>query len=174
LQLLLPELAGPAFRCLLTTTAKKVQAMPTHVEDLIAHPHRYFGRPGDVLADSSLTADDKLKVLESWKQDAARLAESTAENMTGGEESDLRDVSKALLELKAVEPTLAIKPKGRPRSGKGGASIAGGLLIGAVLGAGAGLVAIAITGPSLVIVAQTTVVGLILGGVVGGVRGTAV
>lgn len=148
--------------------------MSTHVEDLIAHPQRYFDRPDDVLADSRLTANDKLKVLESWKLDAARLAESTAENMTGGEETDLRDVSKALLELKAIEPTLAIKGTGEPRSRKGVASLAGGMVIGAVLGAGAGLVAIAITGPSLAIVAQTTVVGLILGGVVGGVRGAAI
>ena len=43
-----------------------------------------------------------------------------------------------------------------------------------LLGAGAGLVAVAITGPSLAIVAQTTVVGLILGGIVGTVRRAAV
>jgi hypothetical protein len=161
---------------LLTTIAKKVQAMSAHVDDLIAHPQRHFGRPSEVLTDSRLTAEEKLKVLESWKHDAARLAESTAENMSGGEESDLRDVSKAMLELKAVEPAVMTKPtpKRTRRWGTGGSSMTGSLAIGAMLGAGAGLVAVAITGPSLAIVAQTTVVGLILGGIVGTVRRAAV
>jgi len=159
---------------LLTTIAKKVQAMSTHVDELIAHPQRHFGRPSEVLTDSRLTADEKLKVLESWTHDAARLAESTAENMSGGEESDLRDVSKALLELKAGEPAVVTKPKRTRRWGTGGSSMTGSLAIGAMLGAGAGLVAVAITGPSLAIVAQTTVVGLILGGIVGTVRRAAV
>ena len=94
--------------------------------------------------------------------------------MSGGEESDLRDVSKALLELKAVEPAVVTKPKRTRRWGTGGSSMTGSLAIGAMLGAGAGLVAVAITGPSLAIVAQTTVVGLILGGIVGTVRRAAV
>lgn len=148
--------------------------MSTRVDDLIAHPHRHFASPADVLTDSRLTPDQKLKVLESWKQDAARLAESTAENMTGGEEGDLRDVSKALLELKAVEPAVVTKPKRTHRWERGGFSMTASLAIGAMLGAGAGLIAIALTGPSLTIVAQTTVVGLIVGGIVGTVRRAAV
>lgn len=136
--------------------------MTTHVDEMISHPDRHFDSPRDVLSDSRLTIGEKRKVLESWKLDATRMAESTAENMTGGEESDLREVSKVLLELKSVEiPVVAA-----PRRGNIGMSLA----IGALIGAGAGLVAIAITGPSLAIVAQTTVVGLIVGGVVGAVR----
>lgn len=136
--------------------------MSVHVEDLIAHPTRYFGAPREVLNDDRLTPGEKRKVLESWKLDASRLAESTAENMTGGEESDLREVSKVLLELKAVEiPAVAVRKR---------SNIGVNLAVGALIGAGAGLVAIAITGPSLAIVAQTTVVGLIVGGVVGAVR----
>lgn len=136
--------------------------MSPHVEDLIGHPKRYFDEPRKVLLDGRLTDVEKRKILESWKLDAIRLSDSTDENMTGGEESDLREVSKVLLELKSVQVIEVTKPK-RSR-------IPGGLLIGAVLGAGAGLVAMAITGPSLAIVAQTAVVGLIVGGVIGAVR----
>ena len=136
--------------------------MSPHVEDLIAHPKRFFDKPQEVLLDSRLTTIEKRNILESWKHDASRLAESTAENMSGGEESDLREVSKVLLELKSQPmPVVAIRKDSTVPAGMG---------LGALLGAGAGLVAIAATGPSLVIVLQATVVGLIVGGVVAGVR----
>lgn len=140
--------------------------MSLQVEDLISHPTRYFSDPRDVLLDQKLTYSDKRKILESWKLDAARLAESTAENMSGGEESDLREVSKVLLELKQIEvPVVAVQRR---------TSLPAGLGLGALLGAGAGLVAVAVTGPSLVLVAQTTIVGLIIGGVAAAVRDAAV
>jgi hypothetical protein len=140
--------------------------MSPQVEDLISHPTRYFSDPREVLNNQKLTHSDKRKILESWKLDASRLAESTAENMSGGEESDLREVSKVLLELKAVQvPVVAVPDR---------SSLSAGLTIGALLGAGAGLVAVAATGPSLVLVVQTTLVGLIIGGVVSAVRDTAV
>lgn len=140
--------------------------MSPQIEDLIAHPPRHFSDPREVLQDHKLTHSDKRKILESWKLDASRLAESTSENMTGGEEGDLREVSKALLELKKVEaPVAAVR-----RS----TTLPSGLVIGALLGAATGLVAFALTGPSLVLVAQTTVVGLIIGGVTAAVKDTAV
>jgi len=136
--------------------------MSPHVEDLIAHPKRFFGAPNEVLLDSRLTQDEKRNILESWKHDALRLAESTSENMSGGEESDLREVAKVLLQLKA-EPMPVVTKRAK-------SNVPAGLGIGAIVGAGAGLVAIAAAGPSLILVLQTTVVGLIVGGVVGGVR----
>ena len=140
--------------------------MSPQVEDLISHPTRYFSNPREVLLDQNLTHSDKRKILESWKLDASRLSESTAENMTGGEQEDLRDVSKVLLELKQVEmPVVAVRQS---------SSVPAGMALGALLGAGAGLVAVAAAGPSLVLVAQTTVAGLILGGVVAAVRDAAV
>src|SRR5215475_13024454 len=69
------------------------------IEDMVAYPHRHFNNPVEVLQDNDLTNDEKRRILESWKLDAQRLAESTAENMTGGEESDLREVSKTLVQL---------------------------------------------------------------------------
>jgi hypothetical protein len=140
--------------------------MSPQIEDLISHPTRYFSDPREVLADQKLTHSDKRKILESWKLDASRMAESTAENMSGGEEEDLREVSKVLLQLKQMEvPVVAVRR---------GTSLPIGLGLGALLGAGAGLVAVALTGPSLVLVAQTTVVGLIIGGVSAAVKDAAV
>jgi hypothetical protein len=69
------------------------------VDELVLDPKKWFGTPDDVLHDNKLSAEDKKRILESWKLDESRLAESTDENMTGGEESHLRDVARALLEL---------------------------------------------------------------------------
>ena len=133
--------------------------MNTHVEDLITHPHRHFSRPDDVLSEPTLTIEEKRRILESWKFDAQRLAESTAENMTGGEETNLREVSKVLIQLKLMETA----PEARqPKPGTG---VGMGMAVGALVGAGAGLVISAVTIPSIAIVAQASVVGLILGGV---------
>lgn len=140
--------------------------MNTHVEDLIAYPHRHFKHPHDVLDEPTLSIDEKRRILESWKLDAQRLAESTAENMTGGEETDLRDVSKTLVELNQMEEApQAIQPRKHAAPGVGT-----GMGIGALVGAGAGLVIIAATGPSLAVLAQATVVGIILGGVAAALR----
>ena len=132
--------------------------MNTHVEDLIASPNRHFGHPIDVLNEPSLSTDDKRRILESWKLDAQRLAESTAENMSGGEETDLRDVSKVLVKLKSMEDM----PVAHQR--KTSTGVGAGMAAGALLGAGAGLVISAVTVPSILLVAQASIVGLIIGG----------
>lgn len=138
--------------------------MAHHVEDLIAYPQRYFQRPGEVLTEPKLTNDQRRRILESWKLDAQRLAESTAENMSGGEETDLREVSKVLVQLKTMESMPVAHQPGAS------SSVGVGMAAGALLGAGAGLVITAVTVPSLVLVAQASVVGLIIGGVSGAVR----
>jgi hypothetical protein len=133
--------------------------MNTHVDELIAYPQRYFSTPDEVLIEPTLTVDQKRRILESWKLDAQRLAESTAENMSGGEETDLREVSKVLIQLKTMEdPPVAHQSK---ESSGIGIGMAGGALV----GAGAGLVISAVTVPSIVLVVQASVVGLILGGI---------
>ncbi len=138
--------------------------MNTHVEDLISHPQRHFGRPEDVLNEPTLSVDEKRRILESWKLDAQRLAESTAENMSGGEETDLRDVSKVLVQLKSMEEMPVA------RQPKQGSDVGVGMATGALVGAGAGLVISAVTVPSIMLVAQVALVGLIVGGVTGAVR----
>jgi len=144
--------------------------MNTHVEDLVANPHRHFSHPVDVLKEPTLSTDEKRRILESWKLDAQRLAESTAENMSGGEESDLRDVSKVLVQLKEMEKApVASQPE--PRSNASNTRGVGtGLALGALVGAGAGLLIATATGPSLAVIAQAAVVGLIIGGVAAALR----
>jgi hypothetical protein len=136
--------------------------MNTHVEDLIANPQQHFDHPVEVLDQPGLSNDEKRRILESWKLDAQRLAESTAENMSGGEETDLRDVSKVLVQLKTIEkeqPPVATQPD---RSMRG---VGTGLALGGLVGAGAGLLINTFTVASLAVVAQATIVGVILGGV---------
>lgn len=135
--------------------------MNTHVEDLIANPNRHFDHPVDVLNEDTLSNDEKRRILESWKLDAQRLAESTAENMSGGEESDLRDVSKVLVQLKDMDAnTVARQPDRTSTRGVGA-----GMALGGLLGAGAGLLINTFTVASLAVVAQAAVVGVIIGGV---------
>jgi hypothetical protein len=138
--------------------------MNTQIDEMVGHPTRHFDEPSEVLTHPKLSFADKRRILESWKLDAQRLADSTDENMTGGEESDLRDVSRALVELKRTAPPLAIQPeRGQP--------VGSGMTIGALLGAGAGLIVAAATATaSVALIAQTTVAGLIVGGVAGALR----
>lgn len=140
--------------------------MQTDIDELVANPHRHFGHPSEVLSEPTLTNDEKRRILESWKLDARRLAESTAENMAGGEETDLRDVSKVLVELNAMgEAPVVTQPARGAMSGVGTAMILGG-----VIGAGAGLLIIAMTAPSLAVIAQAAVAGVIIGGATAAVR----
>lgn len=138
--------------------------MNINVEEMIAYPQRHFDRPDEVLVEPKLTVDEKRRILESWKLDAQRLAESTAENMSGGEETDLREVSKVLVQLKSMEDMPAA------HQSKTSSGVGAGMAGGALLGAGAGLVISAITVPSILLVAQASMIGLIIGGVGSAVR----
>ena len=138
--------------------------MSAYVDELAFAPKRHFNRPEEVLEDEKLNYGEKRRILESWKHDAQRLAESTAENMTGGEKTDLREVSRVLVQLKAMSvPIEAIQENQTTH-------VVSGMVIGGLLGAAVGLVASAATAASLVIVAQTTVAGLIIGGAVNALR----
>jgi hypothetical protein len=144
--------------------------MNTHVEDLIANPHRHFRHPAEVLDEPTLSTDEKRRILESWKLDAQRLAESTAENMSGGEESDLRDVSKVLVQLNEMEKAPIATQPGPHNNTSNTKGVGTGLAIGALVGAGAGLLITTATGPSIAVIAQAAVVGLIIGGVAAALR----
>lgn len=142
--------------------------MQTHLDELIANPQHHFRHPADVLNEQTLSTEEKRQILESWKQDAQRLAESTSENMSGGEESDLRDVSKILIHLNTSAPAAI----GSQPETSGTQGLMTGIVFGGVLGAGAGLIITAMTAPSVTIVAQATLVGVILGGVGAALRNT--
>lgn len=146
--------------------------MNRSIDDLVANPHHHFNDPHEVLRESDLSLEDKRRILESWKFDAQRLAESTAENMTGGEQSDLREISKTLVELKTLEETPVIVTR-RARGG----GIRSALFLGALLGAAAGLVIAAMVGvppagwsASIGLVAFSGLVGALFGGVAAVIR----
>lgn len=140
--------------------------MNTHVDDLVMQPTRHFDEPREVLTRPGLSYTDRVRILESWKLDAKRLAESTSENMNGGEETNLREVSKALIQLKMMEhPPVVNQPNESSRP------VAAGMAIGGLLGAGAGLVAAAATTTfSVALIVQASIIGLIVGGVAGALR----
>lgn len=140
--------------------------MDKHVDQMVMQPTRHFDNPDEVLSHPGLKYKDRLRILESWKLDAQRLAESTAENMSGGEQGDLSGVSRALLQLKSIEMLPRAKQHGGARR-----PVAAGMAIGGLLGAGAGLVAAAATTTvSLSLIMQTSIVGVIAGGVAGALR----
>ena len=79
-----------------------MRQMATHqqqVENAIADPTRFYAAPMDVVHDDELDADQKRRILESWKKDAELLSTAQDENMAGGERPQLQDVSLALSEL---------------------------------------------------------------------------
>ena len=80
---------------------RHVNAHEQQVEQAIADPTRYYGHPMDVVNDDGLQADEKRRILESWKKDAELLSTAQDENMAGGERPQLQDVSVALRALES-------------------------------------------------------------------------
>jgi hypothetical protein len=69
------------------------------IETIIKDPGKHFPAPRDVVADRTLSRDEKRRILESWALDAQLLAVAEEENMGGAGRPGLRDVKLALLEL---------------------------------------------------------------------------
>ena len=72
------------------------------IETIIKDPVKHFSSPRDVVADQSLTLDEKRRILESWALDAELLSVAEEENMGGNDRPGLRDVKLALLELEEL------------------------------------------------------------------------
>jgi len=72
--------------------------------ELKHNPSANFKTPIDVVRDLRLSLVEKREILEAWEQEARHMAESTAENMGGGEDGRLRDVTLARLELDKLDP----------------------------------------------------------------------
>ncbi len=53
--------------------------------DVVAmNPAAYYAGPADVLADATITQEQKLRLLEEWEQDLKRQLESDGEGMAQG------------------------------------------------------------------------------------------
>jgi|GEM_PF-2723160 hypothetical protein len=72
-------------------------------------PANEFGRPQEVVENSSIADGDKKKILNQWQIDADALSRASDEGMTGGEPERLDDVQRAQRKL---DKTLS------PKSGK--------------------------------------------------------
>ncbi|MDX2235896.1 MAG: hypothetical protein NW200_15455 [Hyphomonadaceae bacterium] len=68
----------------------------------LSNPSRAYESPAHVLLDADLTHEQKRLVLESWRLDAERMAESANEGMAGGVQSRLREVAMAQQQLAAL------------------------------------------------------------------------
>jgi hypothetical protein len=73
-------------------------------------PHEHFDDPRQVVADPALSKQDKLEALETLEQDARLLATATEEGMTGGEQSNLRDVLSAKKALESATDSTSNPP----------------------------------------------------------------
>lgn len=78
----------------------------TKVCDAISDPTRNYRKPMDVVTDRQLDADEKLRILESWRKDAELLSTAQDENMAGGERPQLQDVALALQELERIRGSI--------------------------------------------------------------------
>jgi len=63
-------------------------------------PKQRFGTPGAVVEAVELSGDEKIAILERWRLDALRLADSEAEGMGGGENAEIDEIERLLLRLK--------------------------------------------------------------------------
>ncbi len=75
------------------------------IKDAINNPSQYFKHPQDVLA-TSLSQEDKIKILQSWEYDLRDLAVAEEENMAKGESSNadlLSTIHKILDDLNALD-----------------------------------------------------------------------
>ena len=74
--------------------------------DAISDPTREYRKPIDVVRDDGLDADEKLRILESWKKDAELMSTAQDENMAGGERPQLQDVMLAIQELERIRGSI--------------------------------------------------------------------
>lgn len=66
-------------------------------------PQKVFDLPMEVVETESMTPKQKLKVLKRWEADAHDLDVATGESMSGGEQSRLGEVRRAIDELCELE-----------------------------------------------------------------------
>jgi hypothetical protein len=72
-------------------------------DKMVAKPATYFEEPRDVVADATLSKDQKVKALDTLEQDARQMSEAASEGMAGGERNKLHEVL-------AAKDTLALQP----------------------------------------------------------------
>jgi hypothetical protein len=76
----------------------------------VHRPHEEFNHPAEVIADPALAKDEKLSALDALEQDAKQLAIASGEGMSGGEETNLRDVlvAREMIDLRPSDAAFAV------------------------------------------------------------------
>ena len=59
-------------------------------------PSSVFSSPDEIASSTVLTKEQKLELLEVWKQNAIQLQRAASEGMDGGEDNRLSQVKKAI------------------------------------------------------------------------------
>ena len=72
-----------------------------NIEQAMLDPTSMFSYPDDICKDSSLTKEQKIKLLRQWEYDARELEVAEEENMAGGPPDLLDQVLTALHQLHA-------------------------------------------------------------------------
>jgi hypothetical protein len=72
-----------------------------NIEKAMLNPLSVFGCPDDVFEESSLSREQKIRILRRWEYDARDLEVAEEENMGGGPPSMLDEVIKVLHRLDA-------------------------------------------------------------------------
>jgi len=93
-----------------------------NIEKALLNPSGSFARPLDVLTDTTLSREEKIRILRRWEYDARELEVAEEENMAGGPPDQLDQVLEALHRLEVsldhehVPPTKQGGPESRPGS----------------------------------------------------------
>ena len=80
----------------------------------IEHPAACYATPEGVLADSDLSADEKVKVLDTWEQDARQQHTASNEGMAGSQEGIHPDDRSRLAQIGRAKQKIGEKPKHKP------------------------------------------------------------
>ncbi len=70
--------------------------MPVEFDSAVLNPSAVFAAPEDVLAEKSLTREQKIEILRRWEYDASGEAVALEEGMPGDEDGLLRRILVAL------------------------------------------------------------------------------
>jgi hypothetical protein len=80
---------------------------PIDIAKALMDPASVFSQPREIVGNSVLPRDVKLRLLRQWERDARGLAVAEEEGMSGGEESMLGRVRHAIQALGEDEPEAA-------------------------------------------------------------------
>lgn len=82
-------------------------------DEKVQKPSTHYDEPHEVVSDSSLSLDQKIKTLDALEQDARQLADASSEGMDGGERGKLHEVLVAGKALDRPSATDADSPADR-------------------------------------------------------------